>query len=69
MDLAAETFAAVVASLDRFDRARGLAATWLFTLARHKLHQSFSLGDGVALWGKVCWSGDKPSCYGQADGC
>jgi RNA polymerase sigma factor (sigma-70 family) len=40
LDLAAETFAAAVASLDRFDRARGSAATWLFSIARHKLHDS-----------------------------
>jgi RNA polymerase sigma-70 factor (ECF subfamily) len=41
LDLAAETFAAAVASLDRFDRVRGSAATWLFAIARHKLHDSF----------------------------
>lgn len=41
LDLAAETFAAAVASLDRFDPARGSAATWLFAIARHKLHDSF----------------------------
>jgi RNA polymerase sigma factor (sigma-70 family) len=41
LDLAAETFAAVVASLDRFDPRRGSAATWLFGIARHKLHDSF----------------------------
>lgn len=41
LDLTAETFAAAVASLDRFDGARGSAATWLFAIARHKLHDSF----------------------------
>ena len=41
LDLSAETFAAVVASLDRFDRGRGSAATWLFSIARHKLQRSF----------------------------
>jgi RNA polymerase sigma-70 factor (ECF subfamily) len=41
LDLAAETFAAVVASLERFDERQGSAATWLFTIARHKLHDSF----------------------------
>jgi RNA polymerase sigma-70 factor (ECF subfamily) len=41
LDLAAETFAAAVASLDRFDPLRGSAATWLFAIARHKLHDSF----------------------------
>jgi len=40
LDLAAETFAAVVASLDRFDRRQGSATTWLFSVARHKLHDS-----------------------------
>lgn len=41
LDLAAETFAAAVASLDRFDRTRGSAAAWLFAIARHKLHESY----------------------------
>jgi RNA polymerase sigma-70 factor (ECF subfamily) len=41
LDLAAETFAAVVVSLDRFDQRRGSAATWLFSIARHKLQDSF----------------------------
>jgi RNA polymerase sigma-70 factor (ECF subfamily) len=41
LDLAAETFAAAVASLGRFDRVQGSAATWLFSIARHKLHDSF----------------------------
>lgn len=41
MDLAAETFAGVVASLDRFDSTRSSAATWLFGIARHKLQESF----------------------------
>jgi RNA polymerase sigma-70 factor (ECF subfamily) len=41
LDLAAETFAAAVASLGRFDRDRASAATWLFAIARHKLHESF----------------------------
>src|SRR3974390_410522 len=41
LDLAAETFAAAVASRGRFDRAQGSAATWLFAIARHKLYESF----------------------------
>ena len=41
LDLAAETFAGVVTSLDRFDGARGSAATWLFSLAHRKLQDSF----------------------------
>lgn len=41
LDLAAETFAAAVGSLDRFDRTQGSASTWLFAIARHKLHESF----------------------------
>jgi RNA polymerase sigma-70 factor (ECF subfamily) len=41
LDLTAETFAAVVASIDRFDRLRGTASVWLFGIARHKLHESF----------------------------
>ena len=41
LDLTAETFAAVVASLERFDPARGSAVAWLFSIARHKLHDSF----------------------------
>lgn len=36
-DLAAETFAAVVASLDRFDPERGSAIGWLFGIASNKL--------------------------------
>jgi RNA polymerase sigma-70 factor (ECF subfamily) len=41
LDLTAETFAAVVASIDRFDRDRGAASVWLFGIARHKLHESY----------------------------
>lgn len=41
LDLTAETFAAVIASIDRFDRERGAASVWLFAIARHKLHESF----------------------------
>ena len=41
LDLTAETFAAVVASIDRFDRDRGTGSVWLFAIARHKLHESF----------------------------
>jgi RNA polymerase sigma-70 factor (ECF subfamily) len=39
-DLTAETFAAIVAALDRFDPARGSAAAWLFEIAEHKLLDS-----------------------------
>ena len=41
LDLTAETFAALVASLQQFDPDRGSAAGWLFSIARHKLHDSF----------------------------
>lgn len=41
LDLTAETFAAVIASIDRFDSDRGAASVWLFAIARHKLHESF----------------------------
>ena len=41
LDLTAETFAAVIASIDRFDSQRGSASNWLFGIARHKLHDSF----------------------------
>jgi len=39
-DLTAETFAAVVAELQRFDPDRGSAAGWLFEIAEHKLLDS-----------------------------
>lgn len=39
-DLTAETFAAVVVALPRFDPARGSAAGWLFSIAEHKLRSS-----------------------------
>jgi RNA polymerase sigma-70 factor (ECF subfamily) len=39
-DLAAETFAAVVAGVGGFDPARGPAAAWLFAIAEHKLLDS-----------------------------
>ncbi|MFZ1995008.1 MAG: RNA polymerase sigma factor [Solirubrobacteraceae bacterium] len=39
-DLTAETFAAVVADLGRFDPVRGSAAGWLFEIAEHKLLDS-----------------------------
>jgi RNA polymerase sigma-70 factor (ECF subfamily) len=39
-DLTAETFAAVVADLQRFDPERGSAAGWLFEIAEHKLLDS-----------------------------
>jgi RNA polymerase sigma factor (sigma-70 family) len=41
LDLTAETFAAVIASIHRFDSERGSASNWLFGIARHKLHDSF----------------------------
>ncbi len=40
-DLTAETFAAVVADLRRFDPDRGSAAGWLFEIAEHKLLDSW----------------------------
>ena len=39
-DLTAETFAALVAGLARFDPQRGPAAGWLFAIAEHKLLDS-----------------------------
>jgi RNA polymerase sigma factor (sigma-70 family) len=39
-DLTAETFAALVASLARFDPDRGSATGWLFEIAEHKLLDS-----------------------------
>ena len=39
-DLAAETFAAVVADCARFDPERGAAPAWLFEIAEHKLADS-----------------------------
>ena len=39
-DLTAETFAAVVADLERFDPDRGSPAGWLFEIAEHKLLDS-----------------------------
>jgi RNA polymerase sigma factor (sigma-70 family) len=36
-DLLAETFAAALSSLDRFDPERGDAAGWLYGIARHQL--------------------------------
>ena len=39
-DLTAETFAAVVADLQRFDPDRGSPAGWLFEIAEHKLLDS-----------------------------
>lgn len=39
-DLTAETFAAVIADLQRFDPDRGSPAGWLFEIAEHKLLDS-----------------------------
>src|SRR4051794_41822605 len=36
-DLLAETFAAALSGLDRFDPQRGDAAAWLYGIARHQL--------------------------------
>lgn len=43
-DLTAETFAAVVVGCASFDPARGPAASWLFTIAAHKLSDSVRRG-------------------------
>ncbi|MDQ8047070.1 MAG: RNA polymerase sigma factor [Solirubrobacteraceae bacterium] len=43
-DLAAETFAAVAASIDRFDAARGSAVGWLFGIASNVLLKSLRAG-------------------------
>jgi RNA polymerase sigma-70 factor (ECF subfamily) len=40
LDLTAETFAALVVSVESFDRRRGAASAWLFSIARHKLQDS-----------------------------
>lgn len=40
LDLMAETFAGVVVSVENFDRGRGTASAWLFSIARHKLRDS-----------------------------
>lgn len=43
-DLTAETFAAVVVGLGRFDPDRGSATTWLFGIAAHKLTDALRRG-------------------------
>lgn len=43
-DLAAETFAAVIASADRFDASKGSAAGWLFGIAANKLRKALATG-------------------------
>jgi RNA polymerase sigma factor (sigma-70 family) len=43
-DLTAETFAAALSSVGRFDPARGSARVWLFGIARHVLAQSARRG-------------------------
>jgi RNA polymerase sigma-70 factor (ECF subfamily) len=43
-DLTAETFAAALGSLDRFDPGRGEAGGWLFGIARHVLARSIEQG-------------------------
>lgn len=43
-DLTAETFAAALGSLDRFDPTRGEAGAWLFGIARHVLAGSLTRG-------------------------
>ena len=43
-DLAAEVFATVVASTDKFDRNRGTASAWLFGISRNLLARSRELG-------------------------
>ena len=43
-DLTAETFAAVVVALDRFDPVRGSATGWLFGIAAHKLRDALRRG-------------------------
>ena len=48
-DLTAETFAAVVADLQRFDPARGSPAGWLFEIAEHKLLDSAPASQGGEL--------------------
>jgi RNA polymerase sigma-70 factor (ECF subfamily) len=44
-DLTAETFAAVLVSLDRFRPEAGLARSWLFGIARNKLNEALRAGE------------------------
>lgn len=43
-DLAAETFAAVLVSLDRYRPEAGLGRSWLFGIARNKLNEALRAG-------------------------
>ena len=43
-DLAAETFAVALRSLDRFDKQRGEPAGWLFGIAHHTLARAYRRG-------------------------
>src|SRR5918997_6420778 len=43
-DLCAETFAAALDGLRRFDRERGPAVAWLYGIARHQLTQAARRG-------------------------
>lgn len=43
-DLTAETFAAALASIGRFDSRRGTAKGWLFGIARHELADTWERG-------------------------
>jgi RNA polymerase sigma-70 factor (ECF subfamily) len=43
-DLTAETFAAALASRDRFDPARGTPNQWLYGIARHQLQHALERG-------------------------
>ena len=44
VDLAGETFVAALASVRRFDPARGAALSWLLGIAQHKLMRSYERG-------------------------
>ena len=57
-DLTAETFAAALESVERFDPARGTPSLWLFGIARNVLASSARRGrwraGRVAGWGCRC---------------
>lgn len=43
-DLAAETFARALESIERYDERKGIAEQWLFGIARNVLHSSYRQG-------------------------
>ena len=65
-DLLAETFAAALTGLDRFDPARGDAAAWLYGIARHQLARRARHGAveerARRRLGWSAWSCPTPTC-------